>query len=106
MTDLRIDEAERLATLRELAILDTAPEQIYDDVVALAAQICDMPIAIINFVDAERQWGKAIVGLESSEAPRDASFCARTIEQEQGVLVVPDTTADPLWAAGIGVRRR
>jgi diguanylate cyclase len=98
MDDLRIDESERLATLHELAILDTEPEQIYDDVVALAAQICDMPIAIINFVDAERQWGKAMVGLESSEAPREASFCARTIEQEQGVLVVPDTSADPLWA--------
>jgi diguanylate cyclase (GGDEF)-like protein len=98
MSDLRIDESERLATLRELEILDTEPEQIYDDVVALAAQICDMPIAIINFVDAERQWGKALVGLESSEAPREASFCARTIEQEQGVMVVPDTTADPRWA--------
>jgi diguanylate cyclase (GGDEF)-like protein len=98
MSDSRIDESERLATLRELEILDTEPEQIYDDVVALAAQICDMPIAIINFVDAERQWGKALVGLESSEAPREASFCARTIEQEQGVLVVPDTTVDPRWA--------
>ena len=98
MSDSRIDESERLATLRELEILDTEPEQIYDDVVALAAQICDMPIAIINFVDAERQWGKALVGLESSEAPREASFCARTIEQAQGVLVVPDTTVDPRWA--------
>jgi diguanylate cyclase (GGDEF)-like protein len=98
VTRLLADEAQRLATLHELEILDTAPEQIYDDVVALAAQICDMPIAIINFVDAERQWGKALVGLESSEAPREASFCARTIQQEQGVLVVPDTLADPLWS--------
>ena len=99
MDDLPLDESERLATLHELRILDTAPEQIYDDVVALAAQICDMPIAIINFVDAERQWGKALVGLERSEAPRESSFCARTIQQDGGVLVVPDTRADPVWAA-------
>jgi diguanylate cyclase (GGDEF)-like protein len=92
------DEPARLAALHELKILDTAPEQIYEDVVALAAQICDMPIAMINFVDAERQWGKALVGIESSEAPRDASFCARAITEEGGFLLVPDTHADPLWA--------
>ena len=91
------DEAARLASLRELGILDTAPEQIYDDVVALASAICGTPIALINFVDAERQWGKALVGLESSEAPRDASFCARTIMLDD-LLVVPDTLADPAWA--------
>jgi diguanylate cyclase (GGDEF)-like protein len=91
------DEGARMASLRELAILDTAPEQIYDDVVALAAAICQVPIAIINFVDSERQWGKALVGLESSEAPRDASFCARTIMRDE-VLVVSDTRADPDWA--------
>jgi diguanylate cyclase (GGDEF)-like protein len=98
--ELRADESEseRLATLHALNILDTAPERIYDDVVALAAQICDMPIAIINFVDADRQWGKALIGLESSEAPRDASFCARTIQQDGGVLIVPNTNADPVWA--------
>jgi len=92
-------EAERLAALQELAILDTAPEQIYDDVVALAAAICDVPIAIINFVDADRQWGKALVGLASSEAPRAASFCARTIEQPDGLMVVEDTLNDPIWAS-------
>jgi diguanylate cyclase (GGDEF)-like protein len=98
--ELRADESEseRLATLHALNILDTAPERIYDDVVALAAQICDMPIAIINFVDADRQWGKALIGLESSEAPREASFCARTIQQDGGVLIVPNTNADPVWA--------
>jgi GAF domain-containing protein len=98
MDELSGDESERLATLYGLRILDTAPEQIYDDVVTLAAQICDVPIAIINFVDAERQWGKALVGLKSSEAPREASFCARTIQQVGGVLIVPDTHADPVWA--------
>ncbi|HUA73893.1 MAG TPA: sensor domain-containing diguanylate cyclase [Solirubrobacteraceae bacterium] len=92
------NEQERLATLRELAILDTPTEQIYDDVVHLAATICDTPIAVINFIDQGRQWGKALVGLEDSEAPREVSFCARTIVQEDGLLVVEDTRADPQWA--------
>ncbi len=92
------DESARLAALHELKILDTAPERLYDDVVAMAAMICDTPIAIINFVDKDRQWGKALVGLDSSEAPRDASFCARTILQHDGLLVVPDTLSDPEWA--------
>ena len=95
---LPVDEPGRLAALRELKILDTVPEQIYDDVVALAAEICDTPIAMINFVDSERQWGKALIGIESSVSTREASFCARAIEQESGVLVVPDTRADPAWA--------
>ena len=91
-------EARRLAALHELAILDTPPEAIYDDVVALAAAICGTPIAVINFVDDHRQWGKALVGLESSEAPREHSFCARTIEEEGGVLVVADALEDPVFA--------
>jgi len=94
---LPADESARMASLRELAILDTAPEQIYDDVVALASAICRAPIAVINFIDDDRQWGKALVGLESSEAAREDSFCARTIMQDD-VFVVPDTLADPAWA--------
>jgi diguanylate cyclase (GGDEF)-like protein len=92
------DERARLAALDELAILDTPREQIYDDVVHLAATICDTPIAVINFIDADRQWGKALVGMEDSEAPREVSFCARAIVAEDGLLVVPDTRADPEWA--------
>ena len=92
------NEAARLAALYDLDILDTPAEALYDDVVKLAAAICNTPIAIVNFVDADRQWGKALVGLESSEAPRSASFCARTIVAHDGVLIVEDTLADPAWA--------
>ncbi len=53
------DEPARLAALHELEIIDTSPEQIYDDVVQLAATICETPIAIINLIDSDRQWGKA-----------------------------------------------
>lgn len=92
------NEPARLRAVRDLEILDTPPEPIYDDVVKLAAAICRAPIAVMNFVDADRQWGKALVGVESSEAPREASFCARTIVHADGVLVVPDTLDDPAWA--------
>src|ERR1700761_6711822 len=93
------DEQARLAALHELDILDTPAEQIYDDVVQLAAAICDTPIAIINFIDADRQWGKALVGMDSSDAPREASFCARTIVEQDGLLIVPDTRNDPQWSS-------
>lgn len=92
------DELERLDALRELAILDTDPEQLYDDVVALASAICQAPVAIVNFVDADRQWGKALVGLDDSEAPREHSFCSRAILDPDALFVVPDTHADPEWA--------
>lgn len=91
-------EQARLAALYQLEILDTPREQPFDDIVAVAAAICDTPIAIINFVDADRQWGKAMIGLETSEAPRAASFCAQTIQEANGTLVVPDTLKDPRWA--------
>lgn len=98
MFQIPSDEHERLAALAELDVLDTQPEQLYDDVVRLAATICDTPIAAINFIDAERQWGKALVGLESSEGPRETSFCAQTILQQDAVLVIHDTLEDPVWA--------
>jgi diguanylate cyclase (GGDEF)-like protein len=92
-------EQARLAALYQLDILDTPAEQPFDDVVAVAAAICDTPIAVINFIDADRQWGKALIGLESSEAPRAASFCAQTIQEASGKLVIPDMLKDPRWAS-------
>jgi diguanylate cyclase (GGDEF)-like protein len=91
------NELERLDALRDLAILDTGDELLYDDVVALASAICHAPVAIINFIDADRQWGKALVGLDDSEAPREHSFCSRAILDPDALFVVPDTHADPEW---------
>jgi diguanylate cyclase (GGDEF)-like protein len=93
------NEQGRLSALRELAIIDTSPEQTYDDVAQLAAAICRAPVAMINFVDADRQWGKALVGIDRARATREHSFCARTIVAEDGLLEVPDTRADPNWAS-------
>ena len=91
-------DPERLQALFALDLLDSAPEQEYDDLVTLAAAICGTPVAVFNLVDDHRQWGKALVGLASSEAPLEHSFCARTIAQPDGTLVVGDTALDPRFA--------
>ncbi|HSH60737.1 MAG TPA: response regulator [Acidimicrobiales bacterium] len=103
------DEEARLAALHSYDILDTAPEEGFDDLVRLAAYICDVPIALVSLVDADRQWFKARIGLESAETSRDVSFCAHAISGEEPFLV-PDAQADerfannPLVTSGPGIR--
>lgn len=89
-------EADRLRALERYAILDTAPEAAFDDIVRIAAQICGAPAAAISLVEAERQWFKAGVGLGITETPRNISFCTHAI-QVGGLYVVRDAAADPLF---------
>ncbi|HEV2602403.1 MAG TPA: PAS domain-containing protein [Microvirga sp.] len=86
-------EAERLAALRDFGILDTAPEAAFDDIARIAAHVCGAPIAVVNFIEDERQWFKAEIGLGVRETPLDVSICAHAILQP-GLFVVPDTTKD------------
>jgi two-component system, NtrC family, sensor kinase len=88
------DETARLEALHRYAILDTSPEQIYDDVTALASLICGTPMSLVSLVDAERQWFKSSVGVGFRETPRSVSFCAHTLGTGR-TLVVGDTQADP-----------
>lgn len=86
-------EEQRLAALRGYAILDSAPEMAYDDIVKVASMICDTPVALISLVDRNRQWFKASKGVEAKETPREISFCAHAIQRNE-VMQVKDATLD------------
>jgi two-component system, NtrC family, sensor kinase len=87
------DDRDRVAALQKYAILDTEPEQAFDDLTLLASFICKTPIALISLVDEDRQWFKSRIGMKPSETPRDIAFCSVAIQQPD-VMVVPDTLKD------------
>jgi GAF domain-containing protein len=87
-------EALRVAALNRYAILDSEPEQSFDDLVILASHICKTPMALLTLVDDHRQWFKSAVGVQVRETPREISFCAHAIEQDD-LFVVRDTLEDP-----------
>ncbi|MEA5506034.1 ATP-binding protein [Halotia wernerae UHCC 0503] len=95
-------ETARLEALYRYHILDTAPEQAFDDLVSLAAQICDTPIALINLIDANRQWFKAKVGLDVEQMPRNVGFGSMCINSGE-VLIISDTLADQRFATEVVV---
>ena len=87
-------EAARVAALNRYAILDTEPEQSFDDLVTLASHICKTPMALLTLVDDHRQWFKSAVGVQVRETPREISFCSQAIEQEN-LFIIRDTLEDP-----------
>lgn len=90
-------QAERLNTLRRYAVLDTPREAEYDDITALVAAVCEVPVALISFVDVNRQWFKAEVGMGCASTPLTMSVCSHAI-LEQDFLEIPDLCADPRTA--------
>ncbi|MCL4788815.1 MAG: GAF domain-containing protein [Verrucomicrobia bacterium] len=103
------NETKRLKVLWQYEVLDTVPEEVFDDLTDLAAHICETPIALISLVDEDRQWFKSRLGLSLSETSRDISFCAHAITTD-GLLIVPDATKDkrfkdnPLVTGGQKIR--
>ena len=92
------DETARLEALRAYEILDTVPEEAFDELTRLAAHICETPIVLMSLVDSDRQWFKSRVGLDAESTPREESFCAHAILDQQQLLTVPDATLDPRFA--------
>ena len=90
-------EKKRLKVLWQYDVLDTVPEEVFDDLTELAARICDAPIALISLVDENRQWFKSRVGVSVQETSRDVSFCAHAIRQD-GLFIVNDASKDVRFA--------
>lgn len=100
-----VSEAIRLANLKRVNILDTDPEQEYEDITELASSLCGSEVAVITFIDETRSWPKATVGIEVKEAPRAESFCNVAIQSPYDILVVEDVMTDQRlsnspWANG------
>lgn len=86
-------EAKRLNVLWQYDVLDTVPEEVFDDLTDLAAFICNAPIAMISLVDENRQWFKSKIGISARETSRDISFCAHAILQD-GLFIISDAKKD------------
>lgn len=87
------NETTRLEALQQYQILDTEPEEAFEDIVQLAAQICNTPIALINFIDEKRQWFKAKIGLDLTEMPRNVGL-SYLCQERREMVVISDTLAD------------
>lgn len=91
------DEAVRLEILRDLEVLDTAPEMKFDELTRLVAETLDVPIALISLIDEDRQWFKSHHGIDATETSREVAFCAHAILDDE-VFVVEDATKDPRFS--------
>jgi len=90
-------ESARLRALERLEILDTGPEREFDDLARLAAQLCEIPFALISFVDRDREWYKSAIGLSLTEVPRALAFSTDAMLKRE-VLLLPDLASDSRFA--------
>ena len=88
------NERERLQLLESYSILDTLPETDFDNITAIASQICNIPISLITLVDRDRQWFKSHHGLDVTETPREHAFCAHAIHDTDTVFIIEDARND------------
>ncbi len=93
------NDPKRLAELRRLLILDSSAERAYDDITRALATTLEVPIAIVNLLDEDRDWFKSCVGLAQTQSPAATSFCEAFFASPDDLIVVDDTLADPRFAA-------
>ncbi|MCU4189509.1 ATP-binding protein [Flavobacterium sp. HXWNR29] len=88
------EQEKRLKALKEYNILDTIPEEIYDNITQIASSICNMPVAMISLLDKERQFFKSRIGIDISETPIEQAVCYEAILSEEEIFEVPDLRID------------
>ncbi|MGI9546004.1 MAG: sensor histidine kinase [Flavobacteriaceae bacterium] len=89
------NEGARLESLKSYSILDTLPEEDYDNLTAIAAEICGTPISLVSLLDDKRQWFKSHHGLTAEETPKEYAFCAHAINEGDDIFIVQDARTDP-----------
>lgn len=87
-------EANRIKELESYSILDTLPEEDYDNLTAIASQICETHISLVSLIDSKRQWFKSNHGLSVSETPKEYAFCAHAIQNPKDVFIIEDARND------------
>lgn len=93
-----VDEAQRLAAVRSYNLIDTLPEKDFDNITALTASICEVPISLVTLLDADRNFLKSHYGLNFNESPRDISFCGHAILEDSNIFIVEDARMDPRFS--------
>ncbi len=88
------NESNRLDTLKSYSLLDTLPELEYDDITFLASHICETPISLVTLLDEKRAWFKSHYGTKHGSAPRELSFCAHAISDQNSIMIVADSKKD------------
>lgn len=87
---MMINSKERIAALEMLSIMDTLPEEDYDNITKIASEICDTPVAYVSFLDDKRQWYKSKQGMDIQETTLDDALCLHAINNPQEIIVVED----------------
>lgn len=90
-----VDEKQRLEAVHSYQLLDTLPEKDFDNITALTASICEVPISLVTLLDADRNFLKSYYGLNFNESPRNTSFCGHAILDEANLFIVEDARKDP-----------
>ncbi|MCW5203371.1 MAG: GAF domain-containing protein [Candidatus Electrothrix communis] len=98
------NELDRIKALNRYNILDTPPEQAFDDITLLASFICETPISLITLLDETRQWFKSKIGVSVPETSREIAFCNHAIMQPD-ILIIQNTLNDKRFATNPLVTR-
>ena len=93
------NEEERLKSLESYNLLDTLPEDDFEELTLLASEICQTPVALISLLDDKRQWFKSIIGHDVKETPKEQAFCAHTITNDSDIMIVPDARKDDRFSS-------